>query len=291
MKKLLTRTGILIALLLPAVAFGAYNDVTLTTDTVISVDSVSINVSGSSATLETIAVGAASFTATLQSGSTMIISAPNLSVTTEPAVGGITTSCSGGVNTVTLPVVSGAVTVTVAPSSTACNTTTTSTSSGGGPAGLISGGSGGGGGGSASVIIPASTPTSTPASAPASTPASGLSTTQVDAILSLLSSFGADQATIDNVKAALNGQATSGASVSAFVRNLEFGMSGADVKALQVYLNTHGYVVASSGAGSPGNETSRFGGATRSALIKFQKANGITPAAGYFGPKTRAAAK
>ena len=107
----------------------------------------------------------------------------------------------------------------------------------------------------------------------------------------MLSSFGADQATIDNVKAALNGQATSGASVSAFVRNLEFGMSGADVKALQVYLNTHGYVVASSGAGSPGNETSRFGGATRSALIKFQKANGITPAAGYFGPKTRAAAK
>ena len=116
---------------------------------------------------------------------------------------------------------------------------------------------------------------------------------QVDAILSLLSSFGADQATIDNVKAALNGQATSGAgaSVSAFVRNLEFGMSGADVKALQVYLNTHGYVVASSGAGSPGNETSKFGGATRAALIKFQKANGITPAVGYFGPKTRAAAK
>ena len=68
-------------------------------------------------------------------------------------------------------------------------------------------------------------------------------------------------------------------------------MSGADVKALQVYLNTHGYVIASSGAGSPGNETTKFGGATKAALIKFQKANGITPAAGYFGPKTRAAAK
>jgi len=68
-------------------------------------------------------------------------------------------------------------------------------------------------------------------------------------------------------------------------------MSGADVKALQVYLNTHGYVVSSSGPGSVGNETSKFGGATRAAVIKFQKAMGITPAVGYFGPKTRAAAK
>ena len=68
-------------------------------------------------------------------------------------------------------------------------------------------------------------------------------------------------------------------------------MSGADVKALQQWLNANGYRVAESGPGSPGNETSRFGNATRSALIKFQKANGITPAAGYFGPKTRAAVK
>ena len=42
------------------------------------------------------------------------------------------------------------------------------------------------------------------------------------------------------------------------------------------------------GGGSPGNETTMFGGLTRAALIEFQKANGITPAVGYFGPKTRA---
>jgi len=68
-------------------------------------------------------------------------------------------------------------------------------------------------------------------------------------------------------------------------------MTGADVKALQQWLNANGYRVAESGYGSPGNETTKFGGATKAALIKFQKANGITPAVGYFGPKTRAAVK
>ncbi|KKU55270.1 MAG: hypothetical protein UX77_C0014G0001 [Parcubacteria group bacterium GW2011_GWA1_47_11] len=285
MKKLLTRTGIVIALFLPTLAFAAYNDVTLTTDVVLSVNSVSINVSGSSATVETIAVGATTFTATLQSASTMTISAPNLSVTTEPAIGGLTAVCSSGVKTITIPAVSGANTVTVTPSSTACTNDTSSTSSGGGgPVGLVGSGGGGGGGSAASVIPAPSTP-------PASTPASGLSATQVDAILSLLSSFGADQATIDNVRAALNGKATTGTVTAAFARNLELGMTGADVKALQQWLNANGYRVAESGPGSLGNETTKFGGATKAALIKFQKAMGITPAAGYFGPKTRAAVK
>jgi len=46
----------------------------------------------------------------------------------------------------------------------------------------------------------------------------------------------------------------------AFTRDLEIGMTGDDVKALQVFLNTHGYEVAASGPGSSGNETSRPGG-------------------------------
>ena len=282
----LLKTAAVLGLFAPALAFAAYNDVTLTTDVVLSVNSVSINVSGSSATMETIAVGATSFTATLQAASAMTISAPNLSVTTEPAIGGITAVCSSGVKTITIPSVTGANTVTVVPSSTACTNDTSSTSSGGGgPVGLVGSG-GGGGGSSASPVIPA------PSTPPASTPSSsGLSTTQVDAILSLLSSFGADQATIDNVKAALNGQATTGTVTAVFVRNLELGMTGADVKALQQWLNANGYRVAESGYGSPGNETTKFGGATKAALIKFQKANGITPAVGYFGPKTRAAVK
>ena len=73
-----------------------------------------------------------------------------------------------------------------------------------------------------------------------------------------------------------------------FTRDLKVGISGADVKMLQQWLNAHGFSVAKSGPGSPGSETTMFGGATRAALAKFQAANKIVPAAGYFGPKTRA---
>jgi len=64
------------------------------------------------------------------------------------------------------------------------------------------------------------------------------------------------------------------------------GDVGEDVKMLQIYLNTHGYPIAKSGIGSLGNETTKFGGATKAALIKFQKDNGILPATGAFGPAT-----
>ena len=86
---------------------------------------------------------------------------------------------------------------------------------------------------------------------------------------------------------ALQGGASATASVS-FVRSLQVGSTGSDVKALQVYLNTHGFVIASGGAGSRGSETTRFGSLTKAALIKFQKAKGISPAVGFFGPLTRA---
>lgn len=68
-----------------------------------------------------------------------------------------------------------------------------------------------------------------------------------------------------------------------------------DVIELQKYLNTHGFILAQSGAGSPGNETNYFGLLTRSALIRFQEAHaaeilapvGLTKGTGYFGPSTR----
>ncbi|MDP3724979.1 MAG: peptidoglycan-binding domain-containing protein, partial [Nanoarchaeota archaeon] len=72
-------------------------------------------------------------------------------------------------------------------------------------------------------------------------------------------------------------------------RDLTVGAKGDDVKCLQQTLNANGYAVAASGAGSPGNESSYFGPATRAALAKWQAAKGITPAVGYFGPKTRTA--
>jgi hypothetical protein len=72
-----------------------------------------------------------------------------------------------------------------------------------------------------------------------------------------------------------------------FTRNLKLYMTGPDVLALQQYLNTQGFTVSTTGPGSKGAETTMFGGKTQAALIKFQKANGITPAVGYFGPVTR----
>jgi ELWxxDGT repeat protein len=75
---------------------------------------------------------------------------------------------------------------------------------------------------------------------------------------------------------------------SVMTRNLKVGQSGNDVKSLQVFLNTNGFPIALTGVGSANKETGLFGGLTRKALIKFQKANGIKPASGNFGPLTRA---
>ena len=72
-----------------------------------------------------------------------------------------------------------------------------------------------------------------------------------------------------------------------FMKDLDIGSEGDDVKALQIYLNQAGFYVASSGAGSPGNESTYFGPATQDALSRFQRANNISPALGFFGVITR----
>lgn len=84
-------------------------------------------------------------------------------------------------------------------------------------------------------------------------------------------------------------QPPAGGSTVALTRNLYKGISGEDVRTLQILLNTNGYVVASTGLGSLGNETIYFGPATETAVIRFQIARGISPAVGYVGPITRAA--
>ena len=74
-----------------------------------------------------------------------------------------------------------------------------------------------------------------------------------------------------------------------WTRNLQVGSKGDDVMKLQQYLNSNAAtMVASSGAGSPGSETSTFGGLTKAAVMKFQAANSISPVAGFVGPLTRA---
>ncbi len=72
-----------------------------------------------------------------------------------------------------------------------------------------------------------------------------------------------------------------------FTRNLTKGDYGADVKELQKFLNTNGFIVSATGTGSKGNEGTLFGPATLAALSRFQFINNIQPAFGYFGPLTR----
>ena len=73
-----------------------------------------------------------------------------------------------------------------------------------------------------------------------------------------------------------------------FTRDLFIGETGEEVRALQKLLNSLGFIVSDTGPGSPGQESEYFGEKTRQALIRYQQANGITPANGYFGPITRA---
>lgn len=79
---------------------------------------------------------------------------------------------------------------------------------------------------------------------------------------------------------------TSKLTVPNLARTLKFGMTGNDVKDLQIYLNTHNYLLTTQGPGSPNQETLYFGKLTKQAVIKFQKANNLKPD-GIVGPLTR----
>lgn len=299
MPRILARAGILVALLAPTLALAAFDDVTLTTDTVLSVNGITLNVSGTSAIIDSITVNETDFSVTLQSGSTFQVTAPGLERLSASTLTGIASDICSASQSLLKYVPSTGVTVTITPSATLCSTATTGGSSPSSSS-VTTTSSSSSGSSSAAAATTATTaattavPATTTSVAPVvATNASGLSSSQIQSILDVLASFDADAATIAKVKASLEGTAGTGSVTSTAVRifkaNLTVGSLGSEVKALQEFLNAHGYTVATTGPGSLGNETTRFGAATKAALIKYQKAKGITPAVGYFGAKTRAA--
>lgn len=266
MKKLLAPV-IALTLLAPGPASAAFNDARLSSGVVLSVGGISLSVLSDTASIESLTVDSSTFSFRLLSDSTLTVkSNDGYSFTHDaPAYVSVTRYCVSGYSWIGFDLRPGAgasTTVTVTPSTTACSPSSSSNSGGGG-------GSSGGGGGSTAAV--AATPTTQNPSA--------LSAEQRAALIVSLTEQ------LQKLMAKLAAMIESPSTV--FARDLKLGFTGEDVKALQIYLNAHGYTVASAGPGSPGNETTRFGTATRAALVKLQKAAGISPALGYFGPQTR----
>jgi peptidoglycan LD-endopeptidase LytH len=76
---------------------------------------------------------------------------------------------------------------------------------------------------------------------------------------------------------------TAPAPTATMTRNLAVGMSGDDVKRLQLFLITQKKGSAATALASTGY----FGPLTKRALAEYQASVGIAPATGYFGPVTR----
>ena len=112
--------------------------------------------------------------------------------------------------------------------------------------------------------------------------ASALSRADVELLISL-GIIPADKAA--DALAAFGGSMTGSTSAACgpFTRDLTVGSTGADVVNLQTALESWGHLVIPAGV-SKGN----FGPLTKSALARYQSAEGISPAVGYFGPITRA---
>ncbi|MCR4281026.1 MAG: peptidoglycan-binding protein, partial [Candidatus Kaiserbacteria bacterium] len=117
-------------------------------------------------------------------------------------------------------------------------------------------------------------------------------TAKADALSDLQAQVNALLAQIAALQGGSASQQTGGLACGlTFTQSLTIGSTGSEVMAVQKFLNSvDGTQVATTGAGSPGNETSYFGGLTRAAVSKFQQKYGISPTAGYWGPISRAKA-
>ena len=72
-----------------------------------------------------------------------------------------------------------------------------------------------------------------------------------------------------------------------FTLPIKLGSKGNEIMELQKFLNGHNFIIALTGPGSKGKETTTFGPMTKKALAKFQVANKLK-GDGVVGPTTRA---
>lgn len=103
---------------------------------------------------------------------------------------------------------------------------------------------------------------------------------QADTTSDLQAQIASLLAQISSLQAQLGTSTTTGTSMM-FTTDLTLGSSGASVTALQNWLISKGFSISAGATGF-------FGAQTKAALAAYQAANGISPAAGYFGPVTRA---
>jgi hypothetical protein len=256
----------LLAIVAPSLALAAYNDVSLTTATIISVGGYTLNVSGSSAVLQSIVVNGGSFSVTLASGSSITVTSPTFQQLSSDVTSDVTSNtCTGSASSLSLAYSGGGtVTNVVTPSATVCATPAPTPTAASGGGGVISG--------PLSVGYQTPTPTTTPA------------------VRAGTSSAGIPAASTSTATAH-----TAHTTASHFAHNLQFLDREADVRQLQEFLNTHGARVTDAGGGAPGNETNFFGLLTYAALVRFQNAHpaqilaplNLSKGTGFFGAVTR----
>lgn len=147
--KLIAATlGLGMSLSLPSLALAAYNDVSLVaTNAVLSVNSITLNISGSSATIESIVVNATTFVVTLQANSSFQVTAPGRNILATNQQSGIAVdTCSSQESTLGYTASSSEIIATITPSATLCSTATVTTTGSSRP-------SGGGGSGSTTTVV------------------------------------------------------------------------------------------------------------------------------------------
>lgn len=241
--------------MLPMVSFGAITDVSLGGNT-ITVGGINLTVSGT-AHLDSITVGSSNFTVDMSRNASLVVTSSDkrtFTVSPDQYTEKFVCDTNQSQLTVSNKLWDTTVTITVTPTTSTCST-------GGGSSGGGSSGGGGGGGGGGGTPVPVYTVIPGTKSVPATTVAK-------------------PSAVAVSVSPVFSG-------------TFKKGMSSADIKRLQILLNSDPDTrIASVGAGSPGNESNSFGLLTEKAVQKFQEKYGIAKKGdegyGSVGPKTRA---